>query len=109
MTKQPDGENAVKAELLGTTVPVEATGNHTPDPARLDAPLEGPGSVVRSFCIGCGQYYELNAEGAQQIIQSDDVNIPSDLEGNFLRTASCSQCNSTDLAVELVPIHSLYN
>jgi hypothetical protein len=109
MTNQPDDGNAVKAELLGSTVPVQATGDHVPDPARLKQPLEGPGSIVRSFCIGCGQYYELTAEGAQQIIQWDDVTIPDDLKGNFLRTASCSQCDGIDPVVELVPIHSLVN
>lgn len=108
MTKPSDG-NTVKAELLGATVPVESTGNHTPDPARLETPLEGPGSVVRSFCTGCGQYYELTSEGAQQIVQWDDVKIPEDLEGNFLKTASCSQCDGIDPTVELKTIAGLYN
>jgi len=52
MANQSDG-NSFKADLLGATAPVQATGGHTPDPARLQAPLEGPGSVISMFCTGC--------------------------------------------------------
>ncbi|MBU1951538.1 hypothetical protein KJ733_01345 [Patescibacteria group bacterium] len=105
MTKQPDGE-AVKAELLGTTVPIHATGKHVVDPARLQEALGKSDSAIRLFCTGCGQYYELSAEDALPLIPEDDV-WPEDLEGKFLNAASCSQCDGSDPTVVLVPIRHL--
>ncbi|MFA6525349.1 MAG: hypothetical protein WCT33_03735 [Patescibacteria group bacterium] len=106
MNDQTDGD--VKAGFLGAVVPIHATGDHTPDPARLAAPLEGPGSIMRSFCTGCGQYYELTESGVQQLAESSDISLGASLEGaQFLQVASCSQCDGDDPAVELKPIDEL--
>ena len=107
MTSNDDA--TVKAELVGSTVPVRATGNHTPDPAQLQAPLEGPNSIVQSFCTGCGQYYELTDAGARQLAGSNSLSLPASLEGQFFQVASCSQCDGSDLTVELKPISDLFN
>ncbi|MFA6272263.1 MAG: hypothetical protein WC693_04120 [Patescibacteria group bacterium] len=101
-------DDSVKAGLLGAVVPIHATGDHTPDPARLAVPLEGPGSVMRSFCTGCGQYYELTAAGVEQIAESSDISLGTSLEGaQFLQVASCSQCDGIDSTVKLIPIDNL--
>jgi hypothetical protein len=106
MNDQTDGE--IKAGLLGAVVPIHATGNYIPDPARLAAPLEGPGSVLRSFCTGCGQYYELTAEGVQILAEPNSFSLDASLEGGqFLQVASCSQCDGVDPTVELKSIDGL--
>jgi hypothetical protein len=108
MSRPTDNAEAVKAKLVGSTTLLKATGDHIPAPARLQAPLEGPGSVVPSFCTGCGQYYELTDAGARQLAESDGLGrFPDSLEGQFFQVASCSQCDGQSPAVQLRRISEL--
>jgi len=58
---------------------------------------------------GCGRYYELTDAGARQLAESDSLNLPASLEGQFVEAAGCSQCDGKDMTVDLKPISGLYN
>jgi len=96
-----DNSQEIKKSFFGQVKKIEATGGHTPDLGRLQKPLEGPDSVVRLFCTGCGTYVELTQRGAEIMVRPTNVSLPASLEGNYLKTASCSACDGDDPTVTI--------
>ena len=108
MSKNSENDS-IKAELWGTTRPIEATGSHIPDPARLQTSMDGPESIIRSFCSGCGQYYELSDSGVRELAEPITLDLPDSLDGYYFQVASCSQCDGNDLTVRIKSINELFN
>jgi hypothetical protein len=108
MSTNSDSEE-IKTELLGTIRPAEATGNHIPDPARLQTPMDGSESIIRSFCSACGQYYELSDSGVRKLAETINLDLPASFDGYYFQVASCSQCDGNDLTVKINSINELFN
>jgi len=98
-----DGIN--KRDLLGVTGLAKATGGFAPNYIRLQEPLEGPESVVYSFCTGCGNLLELTQKGFELLSADIDQPITDDLSNIFFQTASCSCCDGTDKEVSIRKIN----
>jgi len=87
-------EHTLKAQLLGTMKPRPVTGAFQPNREELFQSLEGPDSIVRGFCQGCGMLFEITTEG-KQIFQEDfSVRIPDNPGEHYVHFSRCLLCDT---------------
>ncbi len=94
-----------KGNMLGKTGIAKAIGGFKPNYIRLQEPLEGPESVMYSFCTGCGNILEQTQKGVELLSADIDQQLPDNLSDVFFQTASCSCCDGTNKAVSIVEIN----
>jgi hypothetical protein len=98
---EEEKKREIAESLFGAVLKAKATGAHEPDRNRLLQLLEGPGSVIHSFCEGCGYYSEFNREGAEILAKMAGVELPISLDGFYFETRRCSLCDGKDETVSL--------
>lgn len=103
MNRVSDGKN-IAAALFGEVPKAKATGGHRVNPQKLLEPLEGPASVVRSFCTGCGNYLELSWDRTKALAEKAKIELPPSLEKWYFETESCGLCDGKGERVFLKPI-----
>jgi hypothetical protein len=85
-------ERKIIAALLGEVTKPKATGGFVITPDVLDVPLQYEGSVVRCFCLGCGESVELIPLGAEALAKRAKAPVPSSWEGYYFTVKRCIVC-----------------
>lgn len=101
---EDNNETDTIGKLVGIVPKVKATGGHKVDIEKIKAPMEETGSVIHSFCEGCGYTLEITQAGAEKLARMAKVELPSSLEGRYFVTKCCDLCDGTDLAIRLEKI-----
>ena len=104
---QRDEDRELAASLFGTVGKAKATGGHVPDRAELTQPLEHPKSVIHSFCTGCGMYLEHFMKSVDRLAAEAELEIPGNLDGYYIETASCDLCDGTDKTIAFKKISDI--
>jgi len=93
-----------KSEILGHCGKAVATGGHSPNLVKLQIPLTGPGSVIYTFCTGCGNYHELDQKSAAEYAVLAGTELPNNVLSWYFQTALCDCCDGTDPSISLESI-----
>ena len=65
-----------KNDIFGQMHKPKSNGNYLMDPELAKQPLRYEGSVIRCFCLGCGNSTELVPEGAEHLLKLAKAEMP---------------------------------
>lgn len=77
---------AIKSSLL------PCTGDHKPNPAKLNAPLESQDGVIHVFCRGCGVYFESKGAFLEELARESGQPTPEPISGWYAESNTCPIC-----------------
>lgn len=94
-------------QILGTPLlhSRPMSGFYTPNREALIAPLAN-GSILRGFCAGCGQYWDIPESGRRAFKDAYGIVIPLQPTDVYLHAAGCTFCEKyfRDLAILPIPL-----
>lgn len=94
----------IKKDILGEVAKPKVTGDFYVTKNIARRPLLYKGTVVRCFCLGCGQTTELIPEGAQDLSEKAEVEVPETWHGYFFESQRCIVCDHDYRGVSLKKI-----
>lgn len=80
------------AQLFGQVEKPDRSGDHQPKELELQAPLK-LGGVMRCFCQGCGELFEIEFEGAKTLAINAGSELPANLNDHYFLVQSCEVCD----------------
>lgn len=82
----------IKTLILGSVGKIKATGNHKPDPAKIQEVVKN-GAFIGSFCTGCGFTQGFSQKGAKDITEALDLKLPKSSNKIYFTTSRCTLCD----------------
>lgn len=100
-------EEQRKEEFFGTVMLRPAPGDFQLSQIELRRPLEGPRSVARLFCEGCGLLREITDEWIPAAEKEFNVNGPQDMSKYYVHVQRCIACDEMYKDIEFRRIDSV--
>jgi hypothetical protein len=94
-----------KEDILGQIRKPKSGGNFIMDPVLAREPLHYDGSVIRCFCLGCGNSTELVPEGAEYLLKLAKAELPPLWQIFYFESKKCILCSDDykDVVLKKIP------
>ena len=93
-----------KGDVLGSVKKPRAVGGFYVTQELAQTPLFYAGTVVRCFCLGCGESTELVPDGAKRLAEKAGAKAPDDWHGFYFESKRCIVCGKDYKSVVLKKI-----
>ncbi|MFA4995978.1 MAG: hypothetical protein WC536_02425 [Patescibacteria group bacterium] len=94
-----------KSKLLGRINLPLPEGGKQPNMFELAKPFDYKGTIIRSFCTGCGMMIEVQEiNGLADLAHKAGITGQEDLSGKYFEAKQCPICSNDFTGVELKEI-----
>lgn len=92
--KDDDKELEIAEKVFGSVKKIKATGDHKVNLDVIKEPFNTSGYVLKLFCRGCGNYYDLSEAAAEIIAQLGCTSLAENRpEEYYVESEGCIYCD----------------